>query len=144
MNLSSRLRSYLLLFAFFTRFVRPQHFIDAISTYSQLSNFTALLHANPSFATALLNTTKDQTILVPSNSAFSAYQSQLGRSVEALDPAVVQRIIQYHSLNATLKAGDLSNGAAAARGVVVSSQLVDSRYNDRGKWGDSNVKSPGQ
>jgi hypothetical protein len=144
MNLFSLFRFHILLFTFFFRLVHSQSFTKALSAYPQLSNFTDLLQSNPALATALLNVTKEQTILVPSNSAFSAYQSLSGQSIEALDPSTFQRIIQYHTLNATLKTGDLSGGASAGRGVVVSSQLVDSRYNRRGKWGDSNVKSPGQ
>ncbi|KAH0536743.1 hypothetical protein FGG08_006415 [Glutinoglossum americanum] len=138
-----KLPSLLLLTALF-RLARSQSFIDAISAFPQLSSFASFLNNNTTYAATLLNVTRSQTILVPSNSAFTEYRNVTGHSIESLGPDTVQRILQYHTLNATLKSGDLAGGAAAQRGVVVGTQLVDKRYNDRGKWGNSNIKSPGQ
>jgi uncharacterized surface protein with fasciclin (FAS1) repeats len=115
-------------------------FVDAISSYPDLSNFTYLIQQYPAFATTLLNATGNVTILVPSNTAFLSYQAEFGQNIESLDSNVVEHVLQYHTLNATVKTQDLTQPG----GAVVGSQLVDPTYNNRGKWSQSNAHSPGQ
>ncbi|KAI9769219.1 MAG: hypothetical protein M1840_004348 [Geoglossum simile] len=117
-----------------------QSLIEATSSYPNLSNFTSLLRNYPVLSATFLNVTRDATILVPSNAAFLDFQHRFGHSIETLDSKLIERILQYHTLNATVKAQDMTKPA----GAVVGSQLVDKMYNDRGKWAESNAKSPGQ
>ncbi|KAI9772570.1 MAG: hypothetical protein M1839_002452 [Geoglossum umbratile] len=131
----------LLLLLLGVRLTHSKSFIDAISSYPRLSNFTQLMVENPPFADLLLGATSTQgiqTILVPSNTAFSKYENDTGHSIESLDPNIIQRLIQYHTLNSSLTSSELANRA----GVVVSSQLVDINYDNRGQY--SNVQTPGQ
>ena len=134
-----RLRA-LVLFLAGLRLAHSKSFVDAILDYPKLSNFTQLMKENPRFA-ELLNTTNTQgiqTILVPSNNAFSKYKDDTGHLIEYLDQNIIERLIQYHTLNSSLTSSELANPA----GIVVSSQLVDIQYNNRGP--NSNIQTPGQ
>ncbi|KAI9770480.1 MAG: hypothetical protein M1839_003195 [Geoglossum umbratile] len=115
-------------------------FLDAISSYPDLSNFTSLVTKYPAFSATFLNGTGGITLLAPSNIAFLYYQYESGRSIDTLDDEIISRVLQYHTLNATVKSQDMT----VPGGAVVGSQLVDKTYNNRGKWADSNVKNPGQ
>ncbi|KAH0543423.1 hypothetical protein FGG08_002281 [Glutinoglossum americanum] len=135
----------LLLLALLSPLTHSQSFIEAISAYPQLSNFTALLLNDTSLTASLLNTTShNQTILAPSNTAFLQYQTLTGQSIEAVDPNLLINTLQYHTLNATLNSQSLKSGATAQKGAVVGTQLIDTRYNRKGKLDESNIGSPGQ
>jgi uncharacterized surface protein with fasciclin (FAS1) repeats len=130
----------LLLFLAGLHLVHTQSLIDAISGYRTLSNFTQLVKQNPAFA-GIFNATNQGTqitILIPSDTAFSRYQNDTGYSIQDVDASTVKLLIQYHTLNASLTSSELGN----PDGIVVSSQLVDPQYDNRGS--DSNVPTPGQ
>jgi uncharacterized surface protein with fasciclin (FAS1) repeats len=133
----------LLLSSVWFHLVHSQSFIRAISAYPELSDFATLMINNPTFAESLLNTSVIngvQTVLVPSNAAFTSYQQTTGHSIESLDPNTIQNLLQYHTLNASLTSTIL----AEQPDIVVSTQLTDPMYNRRGGANNTNINSDGQ
>src|SRR2546429_8077725 len=121
----------LLIFSIGFRLVHSQSFIRAISAYPQLSNFTDLMTNNPTFAESLLNTSVsngEQTVLVPSNEAFNKYKQTTGHSIQSLGRDKMEKLLQYHTLNASLTSAVL----AKEQNMVVLTQVVDTEYKKRG------------
>jgi uncharacterized surface protein with fasciclin (FAS1) repeats len=117
----------LLLFLVGFHLVHSQSFLSAISAYPQLSNFTNLMKMNFTLAESLLNTSLvggEQTILVPSNTAFTKYQQTTGKPFQSSGPKHIQTTLQYHTLNASLTSAIL----AQKPDIVLSTQLTDPKY----------------
>jgi uncharacterized surface protein with fasciclin (FAS1) repeats len=133
----------LLIFLAGFHLVHSQSFINAISAYPQLSDFTNLMKINSTLAQSLLNTSVvggEQTILVPSNAAFTKYQQTTGQAFESSGPKHIRTILQYHTLNASLTSAIL----AQKPDLVLSTQLTDPKYNLIGSTANTNLNVKGQ
>ncbi|KAF2445219.1 FAS1 domain-containing protein [Karstenula rhodostoma CBS 690.94] len=77
----------------------------------QLSNLTSFLSLNPALASAL-SQASEITILAPSNDAFTEFtDTDVGRTVAA-DPGLLSALLQYHVLNGTFQASQVTNQSA--------------------------------
>lgn len=119
--------------AFFTAFlaslVGATSFLQSISAFPQLSNFTNLYQNNP-FLTSLLtpnSTTPRYTVLVPNNDAFTRYQSDYGYAVTGLSSADLQTLISYHVLVVGLN----NDNFTRPKGLAVPTLLIGQMYNNR-------------
>ena len=133
----------LLLFLAGFHLVHSQSLLSAISAYPQLSDFTHLLKINSTLAQSLLNTSLvggEQTILVPSNTAFTKYQQTTGQAFESSGPKHIQTTLQYHTLNASLTSAVL----AQKPDIVLSTQLTDPQYDLIASTANTNLKVNGQ
>ncbi|KAL9018886.1 MAG: hypothetical protein Q9185_003798 [Variospora sp. 1 TL-2023] len=108
-----------------------QSLLDATAPYSQLSDFNDLLSSNPDIAASLLTnistSSQQQTILVPSNDAFSDYRQRNGASVGSLSSSDVGNILNYHTLQGALSSSDIQQPG----GLVSNTALTDPNYVDR-------------
>jgi hypothetical protein len=106
-----------------------QSFFNAISQYSQLSDFTVFYANNFAQASQLLtnSSTESHTVLVPSNDAFANYERDNGYSITALPVAELEALIQYHVLVGSLTTANFSG----SRGLTSPSLLVGEQYNNR-------------
>ncbi|KAI4137261.1 MAG: hypothetical protein LQ341_005221 [Variospora aurantia] len=108
-----------------------QSLLDATAPYSQLSDFNDLLSSNPDIAASLLtnisSSSQQQTILVPSNDAFSDYRQRNGASVGSLSSSDVGNILNYHTLQGALSSSDIQQPG----GLVSNTALTDPNYVDR-------------
>ena len=123
--------------------VHSQSFLSAISAYPQLSDFTNLMKINPTLAQSLLNTSLvggEQTILVPSNTAFTKYQQTTGHPFQSRGPKHIQTTLQYHTLNASLTSAIL----AQQPDIVISTQLTDPKYDLIASTANTNLNVKGQ
>ncbi|KAI4287164.1 MAG: hypothetical protein L6R35_003579 [Caloplaca aegaea] len=114
-----------------TASVFAQSLLDATAPYSQLSDFNDLLSSNPDIAASLLTNlttnSQQQTILVPSNDAFSEYRQRNGASVGSLSSSDVGNILNYHTLQGALSSSDIQQPG----GLVSNTALTDPNYVDR-------------
>lgn len=79
-----------------------------LASNPELSNLTTFLGATGLLTT--LNGLSDITVLAPSNAALTAFLNQVGAA--ANDTALVTAILQYHVLNGTYSADQISNTSA--------------------------------
>lgn len=115
-----------------TTLVSGQSLLQAISSYNQLSNFTALLTKNPDLAGGLLATKSstlggESTLLVPDNSAFSQVSVLYNVSMSNLTIEQLEPYLQYHLLVGNITAANLT----AAQGITTPSYLSGQLYNNR-------------
>lgn len=111
---------------FLASLVRAASFLQALSTFPQLSNFTNLYINNPILA-SLFNTTLSYTILVPNNDAFIVYESFYGHPVDALSTPDLQNLISYHIMVGDLNSSNFTN----SKGLTVPTLLTGQMYNNR-------------
>jgi uncharacterized surface protein with fasciclin (FAS1) repeats len=79
-----------------------------LSGNDQLSNLTTFLTSSPGLVAAL-SQASDITILAPSNDAFTEFaETEVGRAV-ANDPGLLAALLQYHVLNGTFQASQVTN-----------------------------------
>lgn len=77
----------------------------------QLSNLTSLLSLNPALINAL-SQARDITILAPSNDALTEFvETDAGRIISG-DPGLLSALLQYHVLNGTFQASQVTNQSA--------------------------------
>jgi uncharacterized surface protein with fasciclin (FAS1) repeats len=98
---------------------------------------------NSTIAQSLLNTSVVggvQTILVPSNDAFTKYLGTTGHPFESIGPKQIRTILQYHTLNASLTSAILAHNPD----IVLSTQLTDTQYNLIGSTANTNLNVKGQ
>lgn len=129
MKISAYLSLSLLAFA---SSASSQALIQAISGYAELSNFTALLTANPNLANALLTTNTSSliepaTVLIPNNNAFAKFASENNISISAISIQQLEPILLYHLLVGQVTTGNLSDAA----GITVPTFLNTPQYNNR-------------
>jgi hypothetical protein len=108
---------------------QAQSFLNAISTYPQLSNFTSLLTTNPGLASSLLSPSPSapQTVLVPDNNAFLSFQTSTGQSFSNQSQDYLMAVGQYHILNGNLTSQDFLH----AEGITVPTGLMGPTYDNR-------------
>jgi uncharacterized surface protein with fasciclin (FAS1) repeats len=88
-----------------------QNLNATLSGNEQLSNLTTFLGLAPDLLQALSNAT-NITILAPSNEAFANFaNSSLAADVTA-DPGLLAAVLQYHVLNGTYTASQITNQSA--------------------------------
>lgn len=119
-----------------------QSLLEAISNYTELSNFTALLTNNPNLADAVLttNTTsllEPATLLIPSNEAFAKFEADNNLTISTLDISQLEPYLLYHLLVGQVTTGNLSD----ANGLTVPTFLSAPQYNNRS--GGSSLGSNG-
>lgn len=120
-------------FAIFTLLcvASAQTFLQAISQYPQLANFTTLMTANPGLAGALLTSNATSltktTVLVPDNSAFDKLQTLLGVPVGSLSVAQLEPVLSYHVLVNELTTDNFT----VANGTTEPTFLTGPLYNNR-------------
>jgi hypothetical protein len=104
-------------------------FLQAISVFPQLSNFTSLYLSNPNLASLLSasSPTLPYTVLVPNNDAFISYEKIYGHPVTALSSADLQTLISYHIMVGDLRSGNFTN----PKGLTVPTLLTGQQYNNR-------------
>lgn len=134
---------YAILFSFFvTAAVHGQSLRNATAGYSQLSTFNDLLSSFPDIAAGLLTNisagTQMQTILVPSNEAFTNYRQRNGASVSSLSSSDVGNILNYHTLQGALSSSDLQQPS----GLVSETALRNSTYARRENATDAGDSLP--
>lgn len=117
-----------------------QSLLDATARISVLSDFNAMLLHYPDAAADLLSnfTSADQrqTVLVPSNDAFTTFRLQHGASISSLTSSDVGNILNYHTLQGALSSSDLQTPG----GLVSSTALRNTSYDDREVLQNSNAK----
>ncbi|KAK5075344.1 hypothetical protein LTS08_001590 [Lithohypha guttulata] len=111
---------------------KAQSLLEAISTFPQLSNFTALMTDNPQLAGALLTSnssslTGQSTILVPDNSAFTKVSALYNVSMGNLSIQQLEPYLQYHLLAGLVTADNFT----ASEGVTVPTYLTGPTFNNR-------------
>jgi hypothetical protein len=108
-----------------------QTFLEAISQYPQLANFTTLMNNNPGLAGALLTSNASSltsiTVLVPDNSAFDKLQKLLGVPVGSLSVAQLEPVLSYHLLVNELTTDNFT----VANGTTQPTFLTGPLYNNR-------------
>lgn len=108
-----------------------QTFLEAISQYPQLANFTTLMNTNPGLAGALLTSNATSltrtTVLVPDNSAFDKLQALLGVPVGSLSVAQLEPVLNYHVLVNELTTDNFT----VANGTTQPTFLTGPLYNNR-------------
>lgn len=77
----------------------------------QLSNLTTFLGLAPELLQALSNAT-NITILAPSNEAFASFANSSLAADVASDPGLLAAVLQYHVLNGTYTASQITNQSA--------------------------------
>lgn len=112
--------------------VASQSLLDAISTYPQLSNFTALMRDNPALANALLTAnatslTGDITVLVPDNSAFTKVSSLYNISMSSLTLQQIEPFLSYQVMVGQYT----SNNFTTQGGITAPTFLSGPQYNNR-------------
>ena len=114
---------------FLASLVRAGSFLQALSSFPQLSNFTNLYINNPILASLLTtgSTTVPYTVLVPDNDAFISYESVYGQPITALSSADLQTLISYHVMVGDLNSGNFTN----QKGLTVPTLLTGQTYNNR-------------
>jgi hypothetical protein len=104
-------------------------FIEAISAYPQLSNFTSFLESNPGLASPFnsFSPSAPQTVLVPNNDAFLSFQNSTGQSFASQPYDYIQAVISYQLLNGNLSSQDFLHPA----GITVPTGLTGPTYDNR-------------
>jgi len=128
-------------------YVTAQSFLEATGAYSQLSSFHQLLLANSTIAAGVLSNATTtghngtnitmQTILVPSNDAFTNYERANGHPVTSLSSSDLTNLGQYHSLQGALSSSDLQK----PQGLISNTALNDQRYDNR-ELGSDGAQQP--
>ncbi|KAL8806614.1 MAG: hypothetical protein Q9182_001262 [Xanthomendoza sp. 2 TL-2023] len=107
---------------------QAQSLLNATARYAQLSNFNDLLSSFPDIAASLITnistSEQRQTILVPSNEAFSAYRQRNGASISSLSSSDVGNILNYHTLQGALSSSDIQRPS----GLISETALRNSTY----------------
>lgn len=121
--------------------IGAQSLLEAITSYTQFSEFRDLLNANPTAASSLLTNfssgSDKQTILVPNNNAFDSYRRTTGRSVRSLSSRDLEDTLNYHSLQGALSSADIQKPS----GLLSNTALRNPNRDNRGL--DSNgAKKP--
>jgi Fasciclin domain len=103
-------------------------FLEAISAYPQLSNFTNLLNSNAGLASLFHSSAAaPQTVLVPDNTAFQSYQKSTGQPFASQPYDYLQAAINYTLLNGNLQSQDFLHPA----GITVPTGLTGPQYDNR-------------
>ncbi|KAF2687184.1 FAS1 domain-containing protein [Lentithecium fluviatile CBS 122367] len=89
----------------------PQSLNATLSGNEQLSNLTSFLGLAPELLIALSNAT-NITILAPSNEAFAAFANSSAAASVASDPGLLAAVLQYHVLNGTYTASQITKMSA--------------------------------
>lgn len=131
MQLTIGARHYAIAYSCLLSVASAQTFLEAISQYSQLDNFTTLMTNNPGLAGALLTSNASSltqtTVLVPDNSAFDKLQTLLGVPVGSLSVAQLEPILSYHVLVNELT----SDNFTVENGTTQPTFLTGELYNNR-------------
>jgi fasciclin domain-containing protein len=99
----------------------------ALEKYPNLSNFTAFLNINPTVFDGLLSGNGSKfTLLIPSDTAITSYQSSTGSSLSALPQSQILPLLSYHVLSAPIVGTNFTQN-----GLVVPTLLTDEKYNNR-------------
>jgi len=109
--------------------IRALSFVQAISAYPQLSNFTSLLNSNPKLAQQFYSfpSSAPQTVLVPDDNAFLAFQGSTGQSFANQPFDYIQNVINYQLLNGNQKSQNFLHLA----GATVPTGLTGPTYDNR-------------
>jgi hypothetical protein len=113
----------------FSHVARALSFVEAISAYPQLSNFTNLLQSNGGLTSSFysFSASAPQTVLVPDNNAFLSFQNSTGQSVASQPYNYLQAVISYQILNGNLSSQDFLHPA----GITVPTGLTGPTYDNR-------------
>lgn len=84
----------------------------ALNSTPDLSTLSTILNGSQALLQSLAGAT-DITILAPSNEAFAALGNETLSSLAA-NPGLITAILQYHVLNGTIRAADITNMSAFA------------------------------
>ena len=134
---------YAIFFCLFaTAAVHGQTLLNATARYPELSNFNDLLSSFPNLAAGLLTNisagAQRQTVLVPSNQAFTNYRQRNGASVSSLSSSDLGNILSYHTLQGALSSSDLEQPS----GLVSETALRNSTYARRENATDAGDSLP--
>lgn len=95
-----------------------------LSGNEQLSNLTTFLGMAPQLLAALGNAT-NITILAPSNEAFASFANSSAAADVATDPGLLAAVLQYHVLNGTYSASQITN-----QSTFIPTLLQNSTYSN--------------
>ncbi|KAF2107850.1 Fasciclin domain-containing protein [Lophiotrema nucula] len=93
-----------------------------LASNPDLSNLTTFLGTNPALVQAL-SSAQNITILAPSNQAFNELANSSAGLALASDPGLVTALLQYHVLNGTYSAAQITNTS-----VFIPTLLTNSSY----------------
>jgi hypothetical protein len=104
--------------------------VGALAQYPQVSGFSSFITLNPGAFDSLLpnNTNTGVTVLVPSNTALTTYESKYGVALANLPQDKIHAFLQYLVLVAPLTSANFSK---ASNGLIVPTLLTDTQYNNR-------------
>ena len=119
--------------------VHTQSLSNATAAFPELSDFTQLLNVDPNAAAAFVTNltlgASKQTILVPSNDAFTRYRESTGTSFNDLSSSDMSAFLNYHTLQGALSSSDLQTPG----GLVTDTALTKQPYANREKANDGAV-----
>ncbi|KAL8675988.1 MAG: hypothetical protein Q9186_007446 [Xanthomendoza sp. 1 TL-2023] len=121
---------------------QAQSLLNATARYPQLSSFNDLLSSFPDIAGTLITnistSEQRQTILVPSNEAFSSYRQRNGATISSLSSSDVGNILNYHTLQGALSSSDIQQPS----GLISETALRDPTYARRENATDAGDSLP--
>ncbi|ORY10425.1 FAS1 domain-containing protein [Clohesyomyces aquaticus] len=101
-----------------------QSLAATLNATEQLSNLTTFITANPALLSAL-SQAQNITILAPSNEAFAKLLNSSAGEAVAADPELLAAVLQYHVIQGTIYASQISNMSA-----FVPTLLENSTYSN--------------
>lgn len=121
--------NFLITISLFSKFVVARSFLEAISTYPELSNFTTFYASNINLANLLFGNPSIYpiTVLVPNNNAFASYQADNGSPLTSLPTEELLSLIQYHTLISNLSTTNFTMDS----GLTAPTLLTKEEYNNR-------------
>ncbi|KAL8695679.1 MAG: hypothetical protein Q9224_003241, partial [Gallowayella concinna] len=121
---------------------QAQSLLNATARYPQLSSFNDLLSSFPDIAGTLITnistSEQRQTILVPSNEAFSSYRQRNGATISSLSSSDLGNILNYHTLQGALSSSDIQQPS----GLISETALRDPTYARRENATDAGDSLP--
>ncbi|KAL8731106.1 MAG: hypothetical protein Q9166_003634 [cf. Caloplaca sp. 2 TL-2023] len=113
--------------------IQAQSLLNVTARYPQLSSFNELLSTFPDIAASLLTnistSPQRQTILVPSNQAFTDYRQRNGASISSLSSSDVGNILNYHTLQGALSSSDIQQPGGLVSETALSNPTYARREN---------------
>jgi uncharacterized surface protein with fasciclin (FAS1) repeats len=128
-NFEMKCLHYILSTLLLTRQTLARSFLEAISTYPELSKFTSFFASNINLSGVLFSNPSlyPITVLVPNNNAFAFYQRAKGVALTSLPVEQLLSLIQYHTLISNLSTTNFTVDG----GLTAPTLLTREEHNNR-------------
>ena len=101
-----------------------QNLTATLASNNDTSALTKLLLSFPQLVAGLANA-QNVTLLAPSNEAISALLNSTAGKALAADPGLTQAVLQYHVLNGTYHAADVTNTSTFLPTLLTNSSFTN-------------------